>query len=611
MSALMLNDPSVAGRLAPVFGELQSGSGTVYLVRKQQAGTYNFDGDEYAYSSWALGLHQAAANAVPTLRIFYFNDAGEALAHMDLNGGDPVLHAPIEGGEEGGGGGGGSESYDVFIISGQSNAVGYGADGQYWTDFDFEFDATPVDGVKQWGRWGSVANSIINATEPLHHNDTITNPANYLTPSAASPRQVGFGFSFGKAYKAATGRNVLLVPCARGAQPISAFARGTELYNDMVQRAQAAVNSVVGNTLAGILWHQGESDCENGNSATSFAGALSSLISDLRADLSALSLPFIIGGFVPAWVSDNDVRPPFDSSTEKATIDSALKTVAGAPNNAWVSAGIIGGDAALAPNNAVDGRYIIHFNAASQRRMGVRYFNAFSALANGLGNGTLTMPAPLLQTVPNGDAIVDVGGRTITLFDMAPMGRSRGSNARLVLNSYGSGYASISGDFPAGSFSKACWVQFTAQPALYTNIYSGSKNGVNNDAGFHHYLWTYTGNKLTATNEIGIASYDRGVQGSEPVAGVWYHLATTWDDSTSTIALYINGALIDSAALADANGPIKNAGHLSSAGRTTDSIFLGSFYNQYNTFNGVIDDIRLYGSVLSASQIQSIYAGIV
>ena len=503
-------------------------------------------------------------------------------------------------------------SYDVFLVSGQSNSVGYGADGQYFTDFNVSTDGTVVDGLKQWGRYGSSANQIVDAVEPLQHNDSSCDPTYYAMPSSSTPRQVGFGLAFAKAYKNATGRSVLLVPCAKGAQPISAFAKGGALYTDMLTRTQAAVANMSGNVLKGVLWLQGESDAENGIAVNTFSSSLTSLIANLRVDLLAPTLPFLIGELIPAWVADNTIRAPTGMAATKAAINSALKTVAGAPNNAWVSAQAIGSDPVLTPNDSVSGRYIVHYSAASQRRLGSRYYTSYATLisgggSSGGGEAPVTLPDAIFKTGVSGSSIADTAGsRIMTLLGMtASSGTDHTGASKLMLTSTGTGYASVSGDLPAGSFTKTCWVKFSSVPALYTNIISGSKNGLNNDPGFHHYLWTYTGNKLTATVEPDISGYDRGVQSIVPLANTWYHLAAVWDDSTSTLTLYLNGTSAASGVLTG----VTNPGYTAATGRTGDSLFLGSYYNAGGTFAGQLDDVRLYGSALSAAQVQAIYDG--
>lgn len=102
----------------------------------------------------------------------------------------------------------------------QSNAVGYCADGQYYADFNNTTDGTPVQGIKQRGRIGSSANTKIDAVEPLRHNDDADNSANYALPSSFTPRQLGFGLSFAKVHKAATGRTSCSCLAPRARKPL-------------------------------------------------------------------------------------------------------------------------------------------------------------------------------------------------------------------------------------------------------------------------------------------------------------------------------------------------------------------------------------------------------
>ena len=85
----------------------------------------------------------------------------------------------------------------------------------------------------------------------------------------------------------------------------------------------------------------------------------------------------------------------------------------------------------------------------------------------------------------------------------------------------------------------AIWVKFRGTPALYANIFSQVKNGVDNDPGFHSYTWTYTVGKLTATVQTGIAVYDNGIQGGVPPANTWFHIAAAWDNAISTVTTYV------------------------------------------------------------------------
>jgi Concanavalin A-like lectin/glucanases superfamily/Putative binding domain, N-terminal len=80
-----------------------------------------------------------------------------------------------------------------------------------------------------------------------------------------------------------------------------------------------------------------------------------------------------------------------------------------------------------------------------------------------------------------------------------------------------------------------------------------------------------------------------------PSAGTWHQVSGTYDGFL--ISLYIDGQL---AAQQSASGPLPS---------TTDGLAIGNrpSGNVLYKFSGVIDDVRIYGSALSASQIAQLY----
>ena len=123
-------------------------------------------------------------------------------------------------------------------------------------------------------------------------------------------------------------------------------------------RAHLAVKS---GTLTGILWHQGESD-SNEKLAPGHEAKLHDLIARMRQELGAPEVPFIVGQmgkFAEApW---NDARVQVD----KAHQDLPKKV----KRTAYVSAEGLKhrGDK-------------LHFDSASCREFGKRYFEAFQSL---------------------------------------------------------------------------------------------------------------------------------------------------------------------------------------------------------------------------------------
>lgn len=168
---------------------------------------------------------------------------------------------------------------DIFVLAGQSNMAGRG-------------------GVER-GRWNkfvppqSKPNPAILrltarlewtlAQEPLHSDIDVKHTCG-----------VGPGMAFANEVKSRSpGIGVIgLVPCAVGGTKISQWAKGSNLYNQMVARARAAVKT--GGTIRAILWYQGESDTVDKSDAEAYRGNMETLINNLRADLNNPSL-LIIG----------------------------------------------------------------------------------------------------------------------------------------------------------------------------------------------------------------------------------------------------------------------------------------------------------------------------
>lgn len=86
-----------------------------------------------------------------------------------------------------------------------------------------------------------------------------------------------------------------LIPCAFGGTSLAEWMPGTpeskklDLYRKAVARTTLAMDS---GTLAGILWHQGESDTGR---AAGYTEKFASMIAQLRKDLKAEKVPLILG----------------------------------------------------------------------------------------------------------------------------------------------------------------------------------------------------------------------------------------------------------------------------------------------------------------------------
>ncbi|MBI1301964.1 MAG: hypothetical protein GC137_09970 [Alphaproteobacteria bacterium] len=235
-----------------------------------------------------------------------------------------------------------ADDYDVFLLAGQSNMVGFNGDGT-------------VDGpnpkIFEIDRDGNATldKKIKLAEQPLQHD-------------GGSAGHIGLGYTFAEQYIADNpDKKVILVPTARGTTGFSSgewtVATGSR-YLDAVDRANEVMSYGTGTkTFKGILWHQGEQDTSMSQAA--YAAALDAMVAGLRADITgASSAPFICGDLLPGW------NLPSSQSVRDALADTPNRDA----NSAFV-----------ASTSLADGGDGIHFDAPSLRILGQRYYDAFTA----------------------------------------------------------------------------------------------------------------------------------------------------------------------------------------------------------------------------------------
>ena len=150
-----------------------------------------------------------------------------------------------------------------------------------------------------------------------------------------------------------------LIPCAEGGSEIDEWDVGKALYDHAISEAHFAMKN---SQLTGILWHQGESDSMGGKHEIYYE-KLHRIMQGFRKELDASNIPIIIGG-----LGDFLGQSGFGKNcTEYTLINQKLKQFAFEVDNCYFV------DAAGLTCNP-DG---IHINAVSQRKFGLRYFEAF------------------------------------------------------------------------------------------------------------------------------------------------------------------------------------------------------------------------------------------
>lgn len=225
-----------------------------------------------------------------------------------------------------------------FLLIGQSNMAGRGDIAE----------AIPVDNtyikILRNGRWQKMFRPV--------------NPDRRFSG-------VNLAESFAEAYANKYGVEVGLIPCADGGTRLDQWEPGSLLFDHAVYQAKLAQRT---STIAGILWHQGESDCSQERYPT-YAQRFAVMSNALRDALGLWDVPLLVGGlgdYLKDYVNNNGIygckNYPF--------VNEQLQLIAATlPRTGFVSA------EGLTPKPD-----ILHFNARSLHEFGLRYFAEFEKL---------------------------------------------------------------------------------------------------------------------------------------------------------------------------------------------------------------------------------------
>ena len=156
--------------------------------------------------------------------------------------------------------------------------------------------------------------------------------------------------------------DVGIIPCADGGTALSQWAEGSLLFDNAVYQCTLAQRT---SAVAGILWHQGEGDCSDELYPLYF-DKFTKLITAMRVRLGLENTPLLIGG-----LGDFLAQYPLSENLRNyGKVNSALqKSAQSLRNAAFVSA-----------EGLTSNPDMLHFNAASLREFGVRYYSEFQKL---------------------------------------------------------------------------------------------------------------------------------------------------------------------------------------------------------------------------------------
>lgn len=169
----------------------------------------------------------------------------------------------------------------IFIIAGQSNAVGFGKEGVVEDNISRQVMMLTQD--RQWSM----------AHEPLHAQSS----QEHVTASVSQSMGVPFAHELMRLWP---GVKVGLVPCAQSGTALSLWDElgGSDtLLGNCIERAKKAVELSGDGHIAGILWYQGEADACGGNrqaDSVTYGSRLGQFISLFRSAVNAPAAFFFV-----------------------------------------------------------------------------------------------------------------------------------------------------------------------------------------------------------------------------------------------------------------------------------------------------------------------------
>ena len=164
---------------------------------------------------------------------------------------------------------------DIWVLAGQSNAVGYGRSPVH------DPPEVGLHALRYDGGWGLATHPLSDSTATLY--PSMTERAN----PGHSPH-----LSFGRRLRRSLGYPIGLLPAALGGSRLAYWSRGDEhgygLFRDLLARVRVA-----GGRVAGLVWYQGESDATP-ERAADYARRLTEFLQAVRRGLEQHDLPILL-----------------------------------------------------------------------------------------------------------------------------------------------------------------------------------------------------------------------------------------------------------------------------------------------------------------------------
>ena len=234
----------------------------------------------------------------------------------------------------------------LFLLIGQSNMAGRGEFGEVPDIRD------PRCRMLRNGRFQLMAEPIVFDRNVVHNGKLL---------DAGVHSGVNLAASFALRCADYWNEDIGLIPCADGGTSLSDWAVGGLLYDHAVMMTKLAMRS---GELAGILWHQGESETGSLDRASSYAERFGVIIEQMQADLG-VQVPLVLGELGEYLATYKD-----GVCSHYNTVNEQLHAYAASHPLCAVAS-----SAGLLPK--ADG---LHFCSTSLRTFGERYFEAYRSI---------------------------------------------------------------------------------------------------------------------------------------------------------------------------------------------------------------------------------------
>jgi hypothetical protein len=224
---------------------------------------------------------------------------------------------------------------EVYILSGQSNMVGWGVVSELSPPY-----SQPQPAVRFWsnGGWVSLQGGFAE-------------DAGHFGP------EVGFG---ARLHELSPANDIYLVKYAIGGTSLAVDwnPNGTgACYNALKVAVASAMTNLRTQgrspVIAGMTWMQGEQDTGNDAMAAAYAHNLTDFIAKVRSDLASPDMPFVLGRIIKSY----------GSAQNNALVRAAQETV---PS-------LVGNAASINTDDLQIGAYANHFGTQGQISLGIRF----------------------------------------------------------------------------------------------------------------------------------------------------------------------------------------------------------------------------------------------